>query len=288
MDLAAITNPQHPLGSAITFSFPKDGAGYTAIGNSLLEQAIPTFGAFSAEWRAVARSELALIQAVTPLRFFETVRGEIRFASGSFDLGVAGFAFQPETGQDNASDVWLNRPILNSRDGGYLEFALAHELMHTLGFRHPDASVDDGSSVLGAKAVQSGGKLLQTDVAALQAVFGTPADAALVHQIERAYEVRGRLPDSGGAAFWRESINAGTHTIRDLVSCLMFDIAANDQFVQSLYRNVLGRDGADFEIQAHANDLSFGKSRIDKVLEFTDSLENSLQQLVVVGVPVSE
>ena len=93
-----------------------------------------------------------------------------------------------------------------------------------------------------------------------------------------------RLPDAGGLEYWINQFSSGTNSIRVVASSFIGSAefakrygsdVTDEQFVNTLYQNVLGRDadsgGLDYWLKA----LSSGaETRYEALLGFAESPEN--------------
>ncbi|AXA91087.1 DUF4214 domain-containing protein [Massilia sp. YMA4] len=111
-------------------------------------------------------------------------------------------------------------------------------------------------------------------------------------QLERLYRAAfDRAPDSDGLAYWKAQHKNGMemHDIatRFLLSpefASRYGAGVSDQaFVNSLYQNVLHRDGDAGGIAFHVANLQHGMARADVLLAFSNSPENQAAQVELVG-----
>lgn len=105
--------------------------------------------------------------------------------------------------------------------------------------------------------------------------------------VARLYQaVLGRAPDLGGLEHYRGAVDQGydlMHFTRVMIESpefiARFGSLSNQQFVEQIYRFVLGRDGDAGGIQTYTAALSQGYSRADVVLVFAESPENKVRYL---------
>lgn len=91
----------------------------------------------------------------------------------------------------------------------------------------------------------------------------------------------GRVPDSGGFAFWLEQRTTGT-SLSSLASSFIaspeaggyLDNPEDSLFIEALYGNVLRRNADDAGLAFWEGELRSGMSRADVVVAFSESLEN--------------
>lgn len=110
----------------------------------------------------------------------------------------------------------------------------------------------------------------------------TPGMAAPAVQVTRLYDAAfNRQPDSDGLAFWTNALQAGASL--DAISDAFvaspefqsrYSGTDNDDFVERLYRNVLGREGDDDGREYWDDGLDAGRfDRSDVLLAFAQSSE---------------
>lgn len=103
--------------------------------------------------------------------------------------------------------------------------------------------------------------------------------------VARLYQaVLGRIPDIGGLEHYRAAVDQGydmMHFTRVMIDSpefiARFGALSNQQFVEQIYRFVLGRDGDAGGIATYTAALSQGYTRADVVLVFSESPENKLR-----------
>lgn len=107
--------------------------------------------------------------------------------------------------------------------------------------------------------------------------------------VARLYQaVLGRTPDIGGLEHYRSAVDQGydlMHFTRAMIESpefiARFGALSNQQFVEQIYRFVLGRDGDAGGVQTYTASLSQGYSRADVVLVFAESPENKARYLPI-------
>lgn len=105
--------------------------------------------------------------------------------------------------------------------------------------------------------------------------------------VARLYQaVLGRVPDIAGLEHYRSAVDQGydlMHFTRVMIESpefiARFGSLSNQQFVEQIYRFVLGRDGDAGGIHTYTAALSQGYSRADVVLVFAESPENKVRYL---------
>ena len=103
--------------------------------------------------------------------------------------------------------------------------------------------------------------------------------------VARLYQVcLGRVPDIGGLEHYRLAVDQGydlNHFTRAMIESpefiARFGALTNQQFVQQIYRFVLGREGDAGGVATYTSALSQGYTRADVVLVFSESPENKLR-----------
>lgn len=105
--------------------------------------------------------------------------------------------------------------------------------------------------------------------------------------VARLYQaVLGRVPDLNGLEHYRTAVDQGydlMHFTRVMIESpefiARFGSLSNQQFVEQIYRFVLGRDGDTAGVAAYTSALSQGYTRADVVLVFSESPENRVRYL---------
>lgn len=105
--------------------------------------------------------------------------------------------------------------------------------------------------------------------------------------VARLYQaVLGRTPDVGGLEHYRTAVDQGydlMHFTRVMIDSpefiARFGALSNQQFIEQIYRFVLGRDGDAGGVATYVAALSQGYSRADVVLVFSESPENKVRYL---------
>lgn len=105
--------------------------------------------------------------------------------------------------------------------------------------------------------------------------------------VARLYQVcLGRAPDIGGLEHYRAAVDQGydlMHFTRVMIESPefigRFGTLTNLQFVEQVYRFVLGREGDAGGVSTYTAALSQGYSRADVVLVFSESPENKLRYM---------
>lgn len=103
--------------------------------------------------------------------------------------------------------------------------------------------------------------------------------------VARLYQVcLGRVPDIGGLEHYRSAVDQGydlMHFTRAMIESpefiSRFGTLTNQQFVEQIYRFVLGREGDAGGVATYTGALSQGYTRADVVLVFSESPENKLR-----------
>lgn len=140
---------------------------------------------------------------------------------------------------------------------------------------------DDRDDIFDDDAHDRGGATAPTPAPAAPAP-ANPATPAADVQVARLYDAAfNRLPDSDGLAFWTNALGAGTglDVIADaFVASPEFQDryrgTDNDDYVERLYRNVLGREGDDDGEDYWEDLLDSGRlDRSDVLLAFSQSPE---------------
>jgi hypothetical protein len=183
----------------------------------------------------------------------------------------------PLGGSQNGDIIVADLPNNRAIDGGE---GLDTVVYHGTRTMFSIADVAEGS----AKVSGPGGSDTVVNVEHLQFVDGflttNPNEAA--GQIFRIYGVMlGREPDLGGLAGWHSAMGKGvtlTNIVEGFTGSTEFQTkygsTTNEQFVQLLYRNALGREGEPSGVEGWVQALNSGTSRSDVALGFSESEEN--------------
>ncbi len=177
-------NPTRGTGATISYSFVADGVPQNETSWGNVPGANVGFERFlTGDFRRVVREAFDVWSRAANLTFVEVADGgEVFGAAGSGDIRFwGGYTEEPYLAwtyfpfaAPEAGDLFLNSRfdfVTAGLEGFRLDWILVHEIGHSLGLLHDPF---DGSSIMFPNYPSNRGQLNQSDIAAIQLLYGPP------------------------------------------------------------------------------------------------------------------